>query len=209
MSLPLILWSGRRWVVLSVLLFLVGIGYGAARPEQVFEGLRPVVEQLADVGASVSRADGPLERTWIYYRNNARAVTVMMLCALVPFLGGVVPVSVSLLNGAILGAVFALAPRLAGRSLDTGQLALALLPHGVFELPALWLAAAWSLKLALGWTTAGAAGRRWETWTQTGKEAIVILALAMPLLVLAAFIEGNLSPLVLRTALAAILLGSF
>ncbi|NCV20760.1 MAG: stage II sporulation protein M [Chloroflexi bacterium] len=74
-----------------------------------------------------------------------------------------------------------------------GVMVAGIAPHAVFELPALWLASAWGMKLGVSWLLPGASGRRMLEWRETASEAAYVLVLAAGLLVIAAAIEGNLS----------------
>ena len=213
MGLPAILWGGRRWVLSSICLFVVGalMGWAASQadPELLLDQLAPIVERIGGLGQQVTRAESPGERAWIIYRNNAQAVSVMMLAALVPVVGWLLPAMGMLGNGALLGVVFGLGSRLTGRAVDPMQLFMGIAPHGVIELPAIWLGAGWALRLGLRWLAPSAIGARWETWQQCAKEAMIVLALVMVLLGLAAFIEGNVTLALVRSGAHAILLRSF
>ena len=209
MTLPAILWSGRRWILAAILLFAAGVALGWAKADFVYEQVQPIVEQVAGIASDVARADSPLERAWIIYRNNARSVTVMMVLAMIPYFGAFVPAAGLLGNGLLVGMLFGLGGRVGSRSLDPGQILLGIVPHGVFELPAVWLGAAWAMKLSLGWLAPSAAGQRLATWRQNAKEALVILAVIMVLLAIASFVEGNVTTTLMRGSLHAILFRSF
>jgi stage II sporulation protein M len=197
-TLPAIIWSGRRWIVASVALFFLGLGLGwaasQADPELLIEQLQPVFQRLGGLGAQVTESLSPAERTWIIYRNNAQAVSVMMLAALIlPLLGALVPALGMFGNGALIGVVLGLGARVSARAVDPAQMALAIVPHAIFELPAIWLSAAWAMRLGLRWAAPSAEGERWDTWKQCAREAVVVLTLAMVLLGIAAFVEGNVT----------------
>ncbi len=67
---------------------------------------------------------------------------------------------------------------------------LAVAPHGIFELPALWLAAAGGLQLGWRWLLPGSAGGRWEVFKRSFYDALLIAPLVGLLLVIAAFVEA-------------------
>ena len=213
MSLPFILWSGRRWVLTSAALFVAGIlmgwGFSQVEPDLLLAQLQPVVERISGLGQRVLSAESAAERTWIIYRNNAQAVSVMMLAALVPVVGWLLSALGMLGNGMLLGVVFGMGSRLSGRPVDPMQLFVGIAPHGVIELPAIWLGAAWAMRLGLRWLAPSAEGERWVVWQQCAKEAVIVLTFVMVLLGIAAFVEGTITLRLLRGALAAILLGSF
>ena len=211
MSLPGILWGGRRWVLSSTALFVVGIlaGWAASQadPDLLLEQLQPVVERIGGLGQRVLAAESAAERTWIIYRNNAQAVSLMMLAALVPMIGWLLSAFGMLGNGMLLGVVFGLGSRLSGRPIDPMQLLVGIAPHGVIELPAIWIGAGWAMRLGLRWLAPSAEGERWEVWQRCAKEAVIVLAFVMVLLGIAAFVEGNVTLRLLRGASGAILLG--
>lgn len=66
----------------------------------------------------------------------------------------------------------------------------AILPHGVFEIPALLLAAAFGLRLGWSWLLPGAAGRRRAVFKQAAGDALKLLPLVFLLLLVAAFMEA-------------------
>lgn len=209
LSLPTVLWGGRRWLLTSIVLFLVGIlmGWGAsqAEPELLIEQLQPIIERIGGLGQQVIASESPGERTWIIYRNNAQAVSVMMLAALVPVIGWLLPAFGMMGNGMLLGVVFGLGSRLSGRAIDPMQLFMGIAPHGVIELPAIWIGAAWAMRLGLRWLAPSAAGERWEVWQRCAKESVIVLALVMVMLGIAAFIEGNITLALVRNGFAGIL----
>ena len=213
MNLPSILWGGRRWVLTSMTLFIAGalMGWAASQadPDLVLEAIEPIVSQVGGLGQRVLDAESGLERAWIIYRNNAFAISLMALAALIPIVGWLLPAFGMLGNGMLIGVVIGLGSRISGRPIDPMQLFIGIAPHGVIELPAIWLGAAWAMRLGLRWLAPSAEGARWEVWQQCAKEAVIVLTLVMVLLGIAAFIEGNVTLALLRSAASAILLRSF
>lgn len=65
--------------------------------------------------------------------------------------------------------------------------------HGVFELMAIALSAAAGLRLGIGWLITDGMTRR-DSFLQSGQRAMPIILVAVVLFVLAAFIEGFISP---------------
>jgi stage II sporulation protein M len=210
-----IIWGGRRWILASFLLFFLGTAAGwwmsVAEPQLVLDQMRPVLERLSGIGSQVVQSQSPFERAWLIYRNNAQAVSVMMLFGAIPVIGATLPAFGMFGNGALLGVVLGLGGRLSPRAVEPMQLVLGLAPHGIFELPAIWLVAAWSMRLGLSWLMPGDFSERWERYKRTAREAVIILGVAMALLIIAAIIEGNLTLALVRrgqAAIAAILLCS-
>jgi stage II sporulation protein M len=196
--------AGGWWLATAVLLFLAGgvLGYvaTAADPEAMLSRIGVVLTLLREVGERVTRAESPLERAWPIFLNNLRSVFVMMLGGL---FFGLVPLAGSLTNGAIVGVVAALGARVSPVAVSPALLFLSLAPHGIFELPALWLGAAWGMKLGLGWLAPAAAGRRNETFLRTAREAVQVFVLATVLLFIAALVEANITAQIVRSLVEA------
>lgn len=207
--------GGWRWVLAAFLLFFLGTGAGwwvsVAEPQLVIDQMRPLFERLGSIGTQVVQSQSPFERAWLIYRNNAQAVSAMMLFGAIPVLGASLPALGMFGNGALLGVVIGLGGRLSPRAVEPMQLVLGLAPHGIFELPAIWLVAAWAMRLGLSWLMPGDFSERWERYKRTAREAVIILGVAMALLAIAAAIEGNVTLALVQRgqgAIVAILLRS-
>ena len=164
--------SGRRWLATAVLLFVAGtlMGYlaAAAQPETVLRQIQPVIEMMRRIGEDFSAATSPLDRTLIILRRNA--TTVLRTMALGVF-GGLLPALGSFANGALIGAIAGLGGRFSPLAGSPGLFLLAIVPHGIVELPAVWIASAWGMKLGLGWLLPQASGRRLRVLGATALEA--------------------------------------
>jgi stage II sporulation protein M len=197
MPLVRIVGGGWRWIVASIVLFFLGTAAGFAagqlQPEATLAALRPVFDQLAGIGSRVGASPSPVERWWLIYRKNTQAASVLMGSGLLPVTGAIFPGLAMLLNGGALGIVIGLGTRLSPRGADPSLMALAILPHAIFELPALWLVSAWAMRLSLSWLTPGDFERRWMRFKRVFIEAIAVFALAAILLLIAAAIEGNIT----------------
>jgi uncharacterized membrane protein SpoIIM required for sporulation len=101
-----------------------------------------------------------------------------------------------LFNGLLIG-VIGMACHLSGMSL---QLWGFVAPHGVLELPAIFIAGAAGLKIAAGLLFPGYLPRR-ESLVRAGTEAVKLLLGTIPLLIVAGTIEGFVSPTALATKL--------
>jgi stage II sporulation protein M len=189
-----VLWGGRRWILASFALFIAGSvsGYGAAStdPDGVRDLIAPLIQMVASVGAQVVKSGDPLVRTWLIFRNNASAITQFV--ALGSF-AGLVPAVDTFANGAVLGVMAALQGDMGRGKVSSDVLIAGIAPHAVFELPALWLASAWGMKLGLSWLMPAANGRRLVEWRETAAEAAYVLVLSAALLAVAAAIEGNVT----------------
>ena len=77
-----------------------------------------------------------------------------------------------------------------------GFFVLGIFPHGVIELPAVIIANAWGLKLGLGWIKQPKGKKRKFIWSTLKEGVYISLGVAL-LLLIAAIIEGTLTPFLL------------
>ncbi len=102
---------------------------------------------------------------------------------------GVGTVYMMLMNGLLLG-VIGVACWLSGMSLSLWSF---VAPHGVLELPAIFIAGGAGLKLAHGLLFPGLLSRR-DSLTVAGAEAVRLVVGIIPILIIAGVLEGFLSP---------------
>jgi len=67
---------------------------------------------------------------------------------------------------------------------------LLIVPHGIFELPAIFISAAFGLKLGWGWLLPGSTGKRWQVFKSAFADSVRIFPLVFVLLVIAALVES-------------------
>ena len=130
--------------------------------------------------------------------HNLQAIVVILLLGLFSF--GVLGTLVYLLNMGIIGAVLALIGALGGSVVKMGVYGI--LPHGIFEIPALILASAAILYIGVVLVTPRPQRTLGEVlieaiadWTKIG------IGLVLPLLTIAAIIETWVTPMLLSGAL--------
>ena len=192
----------RNYLLTATLLFAIGIGLGTMAvvyyPEAVEQAFRLIGEQLERLGKDI--LESPLgQGILILFWHNLRAV---LLVAIVGLALGVYPAFSMLFNGLIIGVVGVL-------SVENSSLATFLagiLPHGIFEIPALLLGAAIGLRLGLGplvarkrSTFASPGLATWQGYGQELRDALVMLSLVVLLLAVAAAIEVGITPLVIKS----------
>jgi stage II sporulation protein M len=193
-----ILWDGRRWILTAFLLFVVGALLGLVvalvAPQQARAQLEPFAGILRQVGERLAAETSPVERTAIIFRNNGEALLRLMLLGLFPFpFFGFVPAAGTFLNGAIIGVVLGLGTQFSPIAASPGLLLLATVPHGIIELPALWIGAAWGMKLGLAWLLPAARGQRLRVLGQSALETGQVFVLVSLMLLVAAAIEANVT----------------
>ncbi|HEX7540823.1 MAG TPA: stage II sporulation protein M [Anaerolineales bacterium] len=130
--------------------------------------------------------------------HNLQAIVVILLLGLFSF--GVLGALVYLMNMGIIGAALALIRAMGGSPLKVGVYGI--LPHGIFEIPALILASAAILYIGIVLVTPRPQRTLGEVlieaiadWTKIG------LGLVLPLLTIAAVIETWVTPVLLLSAL--------
>lgn len=182
-------------VVLTVVVGLAaaGIGYAwvSANSERVVSAFQS--GELSGVlsDTPIGATDLSFSTIWIH---NLRATAVILLLGLFSF--GVLGALMYLLNMGVVGIVLALVGVLGGSPWKIGLYGI--LPHGIFEIPALILSSAAILYIGLVLVTP----RSHKTLGETLIEALadwmkVAIGLVLPLLTLAAGVEAWVTPVLL------------
>lgn len=168
--------DSRRYILAVALIFFAGILLGAAFSANLGfldEILKGIVNTIRDMNSS--------ETILFILQNNIKSALYGMLFGV--FLG-IFPVVNALSNGLILGYV------LKGVWAESGIHELwRILPHGVFELPAIFISLALGLKLGM-FIFSKEKGK--EFFTRARYSIIIFVFIVLPLLVVAAVIEGLL-----------------
>ena len=185
----------RRFVPLSVLLFLaslaIGAGYCLLFPEKGAAIIQSFIQISS--GAGVVDSEGRLSFLGIL-KNNWTAMLFIAGCGLLPFL--FLPALALCRNGILIGVLLAFYHL---NGLPVMAAVAGILPHGVFELPALALAGAAGLFLCRG--TTGLLLRQEEAGLQVLLEKAehilrLLLLELFPLVLIAALVVTYVTPLV-------------
>lgn len=121
--------------------------------------------------------------------NNVRACMAAIGLGIVPFL--FLPVIALVANSAIIGTLFGLNMEL---GLSTGTMIAGILPHGIFEIPALIMAISLGIYVCKGITMRilkRREGSLREDLADVGRFFVLVI---LPLIVTAAFIEAYITP---------------
>jgi stage II sporulation protein M len=194
--------------------FVAGFAYFMLSPGQEKKALEFVIRALKDIDLQGT----PLVLALTLFYHNSRASVVAVAAGIVPFL--FLPILDPLLNGGVLGLLVSVTKH---QGLDVPRLVLTkILPHGVFELSAVLYATSLGLYLSAGMGKKAVAawrekqGRRhsqpppapdltnsletyperaaeYESLTRNIVRSFVLVVL--PLLLIAAFIEGFITPI--------------
>ena len=189
-----LLWDGRRWMLAALLVFVVGalVGYAIsmAFPAQTLAKIVPLVAGIREISEKVMASGSPVQRALIIYVHNVVLVYLMLeggLMAGLPSAAGLA------LNGGMVGVMFGLGARISDMGVSPGMMLLAIAPHGIFEIPAMCMGSAWGMRLGLRWLGPAAAGRRRRVLARSALEAGQVFVLVALLLLIAAFVEGNVT----------------
>jgi uncharacterized membrane protein SpoIIM required for sporulation/ABC-type transport system involved in multi-copper enzyme maturation permease subunit len=136
--------------------------------------------------------------TGLLFWHNLRAELVILVLGIFTF--GVLSVIAFIANFALIGAVLGILPSL---GLSPWLVFVSgILPHGIFELPSIILLSAAMLHMGLRLVTPQEGRSIGETMIVTFADVIKLLvAVCIPLLILAAFIEANITPRLLIAAI--------
>jgi stage II sporulation protein M len=168
--------ESRRYVYFAALLFLFFVIVGV-----VFQSkLTFLDEVIRNLVSDVSLLKGFDVALYIFANNTQAALTGLITGMFL----GLVPVLNLVANGAVVGYVFARVSQEVG-FIEVWKI----LPHGIFELPAIFISLGLGIKLGLAIFTK----KPFETLKQRlYYSMLVFLLIVVPLLLLAACIEGAL-----------------
>lgn len=186
-----------RWsLLIAAILGTVGIGlgmhYATQFPLQLDLGQSEVNQSLAQL-TTLWPLGSPYPATAILWQN-LRALLLGAVLGVFSFgVLGVLPML------ATMGALGFLTQALSANGFAVGVFIFgAILPHGLFEIPALWLATAATLEIGLGMITP----QRGKTFSAALLESLaqwfkVMIGMVIPLLIIAACIEAWVTPRIL------------
>jgi len=182
--------SVRSWVVVVVILFGLGIVWGLSTPSNtsgVFSGETRSLQQLADFIAGLP--------AWLMFGfillKNISAVLLSFVLS--PFFL-IMPLLSLVVNGWLIGAVANTV--VAERSI--GYLLAGILPHGIFELPALFIGEAAAMSFGVAAMRSVFDTSRRGHLTDTLKVDLRYLGISVLLFVPAAVMETFVTPLLLK-----------
>jgi len=161
--------------------FAIGIPFGLAAYPLIQERMPELLKTV--YGGIISGSE--IETIGKVFMRNATASLVMMLAGVTV----IVPLALLAVNGFMVGIVLMYA---LGKGIPLTSIVLGILPHGIMELPAIFIAAAVGMRVGLEIILRK--GRRIPAAAEAAKAAAATyLALVVPLLVLAAVVEILLS----------------
>lgn len=169
------------WIILG--LFIFSIIFGFLTPGLFEEQISKIVRELVEKTQGLSG----IELIRFIFINNVQASFIGMVLGV--FLG-IFSILLTVLNGYVIGFVINKSVEVSGASILW-----MLLPHGIFEIPAVILSLALGLKL--GSFVFFRHKNYWnEFWKLLKQSFLVFVFFIIPLLIIAAIIEGILISLV-------------
>lgn len=170
--------------MIAIFLFLLAIFLISAYIGYLFNG--DVVEEIFKEFGSIANLD-PISLFVVIFLNNSLK---SLLAILLGFFFGIFPIFFVSVNGYILGAVFSIK-----KDLGLIKLLLAILPHGIIEIPAILIASSYGVHL--GYRFALALFKNKEFKPYLFKALKVYFKVVLPMLLIAAFIETFITPALL------------
>lgn len=165
-------------IIAVVILFFVSVIIGFLFPVFFVDFIKKFIEEIS--GRTVGM--NYVQLFLFILQNNLFASVIGMISGI---LIGVIPLFYAWLNGYVLGFVMNKTVAAQGASV-----LLNLLPHGVFEMPALFLSLALGLKI--GWFVFGKGDRKKNFYYILKNAAMTFILIVIPLLIIAAIIEAGL-----------------
>ncbi len=184
-----------RWIVLGTVVIFIALIvltdlFFMKHTDMMTQLLQEFQETLKDIAP-----DGTISAPLLFL-NNLKACLIAMATGLIPFL--FIPVLVLGVNAAVMGAVASMY-RMAGMSVVSMYL-FGILPHGIFELPAILLSISMGLYLCYCLVKRICEGRYNRGIVKEALSNMVrtLLTLIIPLLAIAAVIETYVTPILMN-----------
>lgn len=194
--------NNRGWFIIAAGIFLISavIFYlfttAFTEPAALAQAANSPLDQLMGFFALIMETN-PFIGALLIFMNNFFSMAQMLLLGV---LAGIMPLLTLGINGALVGVLLSLSAREGIPLLP--MIFCGILPHGVFELYAFFLCGALGLKFGYHCIASPLPGKtRMQSFRYIWKEVISVLPLIVVLLVVAAFIEIYLTPLLLELVL--------
>ncbi len=182
------LWLGYDWIMVNVSEVI-----HKATPERL-QKIELSISQLPDL----TNLQGSLNAPFLFM-NNTRAVALIFFAGLFSF--GVLGILLYMLNIGVIGGLYALFELLGMQPLP--MFLAGVVPHGIFELPALMIGSAVALYMGASIVTPQTGKSMGEVLIELFADWVkIFLGLVVPLLAVAAVIEAYITPGLLLNMLA-------
>ena len=182
--------SYKRWVLVAILLFGIGLVFGLSTPLDFASLVFEDITALEELGGFLASLPSPLATAFIF-ANNALVLVISFVLSPIFCL---IPILALTINGWLLAFVSVMASQEA----SLGLVLAALLPHGVFELPALIMGEAVALSFGVVVILALFKKERRSRLLPSLKQHLKYLIIALVLFIPAAVIEIYVTPIVMK-----------
>jgi len=181
--------SYKRWIFVAIFLFGVGLVFGLATPTSSASLISEDIAALEELVEFLASLPPALTAIFIFTKNASALVISFVLSPIFCL----TPILALTINGWLLGFISVLV----SQEKSVGFVLAGLLPHGVFELPALIMGEAAALSFGAVVILALFKKRRRSLLLPSLKQNLKYLVIALTLLVPAAIIETYVTPLLL------------
>lgn len=191
----LLVWKEtQHYFIIAAILFFAGVYVGYSDHAPV-EWLKSQIEALQKAVQSTEGADRREQAMFfMILSKNMQAAFMAMILGMI---GGFMPIVVLVMNGIVMGFVV-------GQIFTTSgfggweYVAKLLLPHGIIELAAIFLACAFGIRLGISlfrgiWGALIGKSVAWQPFSRTVKGAIPGIVVITVMLVIAALIESTIT----------------
>ena len=180
--------SYKKWILIAIFLFGVGLLFGLVVPDDITHLLSGEVAVLKELSAILD----PFQVTTAIFIFAKNVFALLMSFIFSPILC-LMPILSLIFNGILLSFISALVVQ----EESVGLLLAGILPHGIFEIPALIMGNAAALSFGATVVLVLFKKRKGETLLPSLKRNLFYLMMALALLLPAAIIETFLTPLLL------------
>ena len=181
--------SYKRWLFIAIFLFGIGQALGLGTPADITELFTEDIDALEEFGDYLTSLPQAAVFILIFIRN----VSVVLISFTLSPIFCLVPMLTLVINGWLIGLIST--PVIEQKSI--GFLLAGLLPHGIFELPALIMAEAAALSFGISAMLAVFNREKRTLLLPNLRKNLKYLAIALALLLPAAIIEAYITPLLL------------
>jgi stage II sporulation protein M len=181
------LYRNKNLILACITLYFLSIPVGYVSYDLVADKVMPMIQQFTQDIQGKSQ----LETAITIFLNNYRVCAILLLAGTF-----ILPtIFILFVNGFAMGFVMKM---LEIKNHDLIFLIKGIAPHGIFELPAIFISAAIGLRIGLSYLTPDNK-KRIENVNQAIKEAVLInFLVVLPLLIIAAFVEAFVTTALLK-----------
>ncbi len=175
--------ESKRFIQLTIVIFFIFalMGFFIPTPESIYNQIIEFIKEILKQTEGLSQ----IELIQFILFNNLQSTFLLMLCGII---FGIFPMIGIVVNGYILGFVSSVSVN------SEGIFSLwKLLPHGIFEFPAIFISTGLGIKLGTTFWKKNSSEKLKEYLLNSLK---VFLLIVLPLLIIAGIIEGSLMYLV-------------